>query len=752
MAWNIRKTTGSPNSTSTASMYLTSPLMFQGTVNLLEIKKDEAAFKRVCEDVKKRNSELEDHLEFLARANNVMSQEIRNALKTADPYENTEAVESDVEDMHLASDNQFLRVTFKCLGTLHGLLIGFRQLVSVLDPQGLYLPKEGVGGLGGSYEDVQKMHVLTQLNGPALESYVGALFGIRVTKKHIVDYAYEIVKVLDSYHKALVKRHSTEGIEIHGDPVMTDVAMSIFENIDAHGEIEAGDDPNRVSAYTRRKAQILARAVAEEPMLSFVRRQGAFLDYLKLSLQITWDWSEKLEKIFGNHIAAAHQRWEAPHSRIPQKSEFDVALQSVSDMDPSLVKYKDRSVALTSDERFQNKFMNETLSHMTGLMRQEGGVEKIVQYVLERRAEIARRNRDENTFYTCKIGEGNRFKQVPPGMLTIVPGERPTVSLDEIWGDGFDEIRDHIDSIEMGARWHDLFVATSPSRTADKSNVLMIGPQGCGKSQVLRAVGADKGSVSVFAQGSDFLTCWLGEAEKNPKRLFEGAARLQKETGKHTYILIDEADSVMKKQELKSHGEVDLTLEFQICMDGVVHYPKLTVIAATNSPASMPMTMIRRFSKVLIVGELDDKARRKILRHYVEFMPVKKFEDRHWEHAALRLEGATGDVIRKVVDSVWRKKMTWFVKNQEERAEALLKWLNADTRFDIAEFGPGRREEFKRMLGPHVYIEPVDVDRAVDSHLKNVGIQGEIRTARAVYKEAHELLDSLDSSGLLVKG
>lgn len=728
------------------------PVGFRQTVNLLQIKKDEAAFKRVCEDIKKRHAELDAHLDFLARANNVMTQEIRNSLKALDPYENTEAVESDVEKMHLASDNQFLRVTFRCLGVLRGLFEGFRALVSTLDPQGLYIPKEGLDGLDDSLEGVQKMHAIVQLNGRALERYVGALFGIDATKKHILDYAYEIVQVLDGYHRALVKRHSTDGLEIHGNPVLTDVAMSIFENVDAHGEIEAGDDPNRVSAYTRRKAQILARAVDDEPLRGFIRKLGSFLEYLKSALRSAWHWGDTLKMIFAKHVNAALDRWERPYVRLPSKAEFDSAVQHISDLDPNLVKYKDRAVMLTADERMHHQFVNQTLAKMVEIMSgdEDGVHEKLIKYVLERRAEMARRSRDENTFYVCKIGEGNRFKQIPPGMLTVVPGERPNVSIDEIWGSGFDDIRDHIDSIEMGAKWHDLFVATSPSRSADKSNVLMIGPQGCGKSQVLRAVGADRGSVAVFAQGSDFLTCWLGEAEKNPKRMFEGAARLQKETGKHVYILIDEADSVMKKQEEKRHGEVDLTLEFQICMDGVVHYPKITVVAATNSPARMPMTMIRRFSKVLIVGELDQEARKKILRHYAGFMPLKGFSDRHWDHAALRLEGATGDVIRKVVDHVWRQKMTWFVKHQAERADEMLKWLSADVRFDIAEFAQARREEFKRLLGPHVHIEPVDVERSVDLHLKNVGIQGEIRTAKAVYKEAHELLDSLDSSGLIV--
>lgn len=728
-----------------------SPHGFRSTVDLLQIKKDESSFRSVCDEIRKKHAEMNESLEFLARANNAMTAEIRSSLRSVDQHENTESLDSEIESMHLASDNQFLRVTFRSIKIVRTLIEGLRSLATVLDPQGVYLPKEGLGDLNDSIEDMQKMHAVVQLNGPALERYVGAVFGTRSAKGHVVNYSYEIINTLHDYNQALVKRHSVDGFQIHGDPIITDVAMSIFENIDFQGEIEAGDDMNHMSAYTKRKALILARTIGENPINGFIRKQGAFIEYLINSLSDAWRWSDKLEKIFSGHVIQASVKWDVPYCHIPSKMEFDTVLQHIEDMEPSLIKYKDRAVMLSAEERFQTKFMNETLSQMVEIMSSENvSSEELIKYVLERRAELSKRNRDDNSFYTCKIGEGNRFKQIPPGMLTVVPGERPNVSINEIWGSGFDAVRDHIESIEMGAKWHDLFVATSPSKTADKSNVLMIGPQGCGKSQILRAVGSDSDSISVFAQGSDFLTCWLGEAEKNPKRLFEGAAKLQKESGKHVYILIDEADSVMKKQEEKRQGEVDLTLEFQICMDGVIHYPKLTVVAATNSPARMPMTMIRRFSKVLIVGELSQKDRISIMQHYVGFMPTSGFSDRNWELASQRLDGATGDVIRKIIDHVWREKMTWFVKNQSERAEEMMNWLSSGVKFDISAFTPESRAEFKKKLGPHVHIEPSDLEKSINIHLKNVGIQGEIRTAQAVYKEAHELLDSLDQSGIIL--
>lgn len=261
----------------------------------------------------------------------------------------------------------------------------------------------------------------------------------------------------------------------------------------------------------------------------------------------------------------------------------------------------------------------------------------------------------------------------------------------------------------------------------------------CGKSEVLRGVGAHRGSVGIFAVGSDFNTCWAGEAQKNPKRLFEAAIKLEKETRKHVHILIDEIDSVLNNdKEMTNH--FNLRLEFQLLMDGVVHYPRITIWGATNNIERIPMPMLRRFSKVVICGELDQATRVKTLRHFVEHMPTSSYTDSAWESQAKRLEGATGDVIRKIVDHVWREKMSRFVAEQPEQAEALRRWLSAGEAFTISEFTPKRRAAFHEILRPQVAITPDDLDRSIDLHLDNVAIHSEIETAVRTYENARKFL------------
>jgi len=199
----------------------------------------------------------------------------------------------------------------------------------------------------------------------------------------------------------------------------------------------------------------------------------------------------------------------------------------------------------------------------------------------------------------------------------------------------------------------------------------------------------------------------------------------------------------MKKPEEKRAGELDLTLEFQILMDGVVNYPGVTLWGATNSPGRIPMPLIRRFSKVLIVGELSPEERASLLERFSRALPLDGVDERTFSRLAERLDGATGDVVRKVVDHVWRATLDAFVTGFEKDAVALTSWLDRqgpDGRFDVSRFTDGQRSELRERLLKHVKVTPRDLESSVELHLKNEAIRAEIATAKATYREAKEML------------
>lgn len=271
----------------------------------------------------------------------------------------------------------------------------------------------------------------------------------------------------------------------------------------------------------------------------------------------------------------------------------------------------------------------------------------------------------------------------------------------------------------------------------------------CGKSEVLRAMGGDRQNIGIYAQPSDFLTCWKGESEKNPKRLFEAALKLQKDSGKQVFILIDEVDTILNDDHARGgFGSTNLTTEFQQLMDGILRYPNIAVWSATNHPERIPMPMIRRFSKVAVVGELNQADRVKLLKHFTGFVPIShEFPEAAWEDAATLLEGAVGDTLRKVADHIWREKMSDLVRNHPRVAEKIIAKLTQDgaKKFQVSQLTKEMRADIHKDMRPFVEVTAEDLIASTAIHLDNIAIRTEIATAVETYERSKLFLAGIKS-------
>lgn len=697
--------------------------------------------------------EIDDEVESLAKANKAMLAEIRQTTRRRNPLlppdDDGEDIFADLR--HTSGGQNFLRVIFD---VMKGIQLGFRAMKALARecrPGTLMLVGKRVTQIK-TIDDLQALNMEVSLNKGTITRFVNGLLSVERARAEVVNLGRLLAERLDGYYQVLLDRHSVQGIEIHGDPVVTDIAMSIFENVDAHGEIsEDGKKPDELSAYSMRKAQIMADAVRRGMVDDFVKNPDHLIEYLTRHLQAIWDLTEMLDDMYREQIRDLRVILEVkdePRGLSMSKAAFFEAIEMLKDLDPRTISFKEKTGLLTPEERYELRFRNTTLATIAAMLRGENTSDELIQYILDRKAEWRRYLTEENSFYVCKTSAGNPFTGEAPGELKVIPGTRPNIRMDEILGSGFDEVRAHFETVEASAEWYDLFVATSPSKSGDKSHVLLVGPQGCGKSEVFRAVGGDKKSVGIFATGSDFLTCWKGEAEKNPKRLFEAAIKLQRDANKHVHIMIDEIDTILNKDSGRdAFGNTNLVTEFQNLMDGVVHYPHISVWGATNHPDRMPMPCIRRFSKVLIVGELTQADRVTLLKGFAGHMAMEPIADHLWDALAKKLEGATGDVLRKVVDHVWRTKMTAFVHAKPAEAKKVLASLANGTKFSIAEFTAEKRAAFHAVIREHkeAVLTGDDLARSIDQHLDNVAIHNEIKTAVDTYTKARAFLSAIQA-------
>jgi len=614
-------------------------------------------------------------------------------------------------------------------------------------------------------EKMQDLAAELSLNGDACVRFENACRGLGIYRHSIIDIASQITKVAEQFFVALSKRHSSEGIRIWHSPVLTDFSMSIYNNIAHHGNVTEQTTESQISAYSMRKAIAIIDWTRDEDFEEILTSDVFEFSYwIKRQLRKLWKTSKDLEDIFKDELKAVAQ---VHYTRVitPSDEAFDSKMRMLEELDPNKVKYEDRSATFSEEEIRNLEHKNEVLGKICSMLKdKEKSSHDIANYVYDQVKKLRQHYLEVNSFYVCKIGQGNPMMGQSSGALEVVPGKRPNSNFADIIGSGFDELRDFSQHIKRMQKFADLYLMTSPRRTHDRANVLLIGPQGCGKTEALRAVANDDDSIAIFAQGSDFLTSWMGEAQKNPKRLFEAAVKLQKESGRHIHILIDEIDSVVNDDY--STTKINLTLEFQMIMDGVVEYPNISVWGTTNHPERIPMPMIRRFAKLLIVGKLDQRQRVDLLKHFFSNLPMEKISDEEWGKRASRLEHATGDVIRKIADHVWRSEISRFITDSPEEAEKMLDIIHrinyeagqkykaevtgtrADREIDERLRGGGktsRRKQFLKHLCQTFEIKKESVDKAIDVALDNIGIINEIQTAKKTYEDAERFLADIKS-------
>jgi cell division protease FtsH len=150
--------------------------------------------------------------------------------------------------------------------------------------------------------------------------------------------------------------------------------------------------------------------------------------------------------------------------------------------------------------------------------------------------------------------------------------------------------------------------------------VLLVGPPGCGKTLIAKAV-AGEASVPFFSiSGSDFVEMFVGVGASRVRDLFEQGRKAGKLSGKGAIIFIDEIDAVGRLRFSGiggGHDEREQTLNALLVeMDGFDTQQGLILIAATNRPDTLDPALLRpgRFDRTIIVNLPDIKGREEIIK------------------------------------------------------------------------------------------------------------------------------------------
>ncbi len=187
--------------------------------------------------------------------------------------------------------------------------------------------------------------------------------------------------------------------------------------------------------------------------------------------------------------------------------------------------------------------------------------------------------------------------------------------------------------------------------------VLLYGPPGTGKTMIAKAIACEVGAKFYTVKGSDIMSKWVGESEKNISSLFE-TARAQK----LSIIFIDEMDSLFGTRGKDSHNDKRVN-EFLQQIDGFAgKAPNLLLLGATNRPWDVDSAAVRsgRFSEKIYVPLPDAPARLFLLKKYFSNAPLG--ENLSWKELVEKTKGYSGADIEELCDRAKERPLNAYIK------------------------------------------------------------------------------------------
>ncbi len=199
--------------------------------------------------------------------------------------------------------------------------------------------------------------------------------------------------------------------------------------------------------------------------------------------------------------------------------------------------------------------------------------------------------------------------------------EKPTVNYDSVAG--LEEQKLSVrEAIELPLNKPELFakVGIEPPK-----GILLVGPPGCGKTLLAKAVANHTDATFIRMVGSELAQKYIGEGGRMVRELFS----LAKEKAP-SIIFLDEIDAIGAKRldgSTSGDREVQRTLMQLLAeLDGFDALQNVKIIAATNRPDILDEALLRpgRFDRVIEIPIPDEKGRKSILKLNIDSMSTKR--------------------------------------------------------------------------------------------------------------------------------
>jgi cell division protease FtsH len=241
-------------------------------------------------------------------------------------------------------------------------------------------------------------------------------------------------------------------------------------------------------------------------------------------------------------------------------------------------------------------------------------------------------------------GSNNQAMSFGKSRARMLTGDKPTVTFDDVAG--ADEAKQELSEVVEFLREPEKFISLG---ARIPKGVLMVGPPGCGKTLLAKAVAGEAGVPFFSISGSEFVEMFVGVGASRVRDLFDQAKR-----NSPCIIFVDEIDAVGRHRGAGlggSHDEREQTLnQILVEMDGFDTDTNVIVVAATNRPDILDPALLRpgRFDRRVVLDRPDWQGRKQILQVHARGKPLAG--DINLEALAKATIGFSGADLENVIN------------------------------------------------------------------------------------------------------
>jgi len=205
----------------------------------------------------------------------------------------------------------------------------------------------------------------------------------------------------------------------------------------------------------------------------------------------------------------------------------------------------------------------------------------------------------------------------------MISADKPQVTFADVAG--VEESKQELTEIVEFLKYPEKFVALGAKIP---KGVLLVGPPGCGKTLLSKAVAGEAGVPFFSISGSEFVEMFVGVGASRVRDLFDQAKK-----NSPCIVFVDEIDAVGRQRGAGlggGHDEREQTLnQLLVEMDGFDTNTHVIVIAATNRPDVLDPALLRpgRFDRHVTLDRPDIKGRRQILDVHARNKPLDSTVD-----------------------------------------------------------------------------------------------------------------------------